>query len=149
MLWDIAFRTPGTEGYVPLFSAGQPFTTRLHSDEPAGQIRRGMLSKDPLDRDRFPGDEKLEVYGKPTGATRWERLGILKRPSVEPVFRRMYRLTLSEDGILRIHDGEPVYRETRDNPGVLKDQPGYVYRTRLEQIERKTDDEKDPYSGMH
>lgn len=149
--WELAVRTPSSSGQDVVFPAGLPFDTVLHPADGTGKAVRGLLCPDRnmLDRGRFPADGKLELVGRLAGTDSWTRLGVLRRPSDEPVFRRRHRLSLSEDGVVRVHEGEPAYWETDGDPSVLKSRPGCVYRVKLEQIERKPDADRDPYSGMH
>ena len=148
LLWDIAASTPNSTGYFAVFRADQVLNTRIHPHEPSGTPavpcsapRESTASGSP------PTESSICTAGRrgePLGEARHDRQAERRTGC-----RKIYRLTLSEDGVIRVHDGEPLYRETRDDPTVLRDKPGHIYRVRLDQDERKTDDERDPYSGLH
>jgi hypothetical protein len=81
-------------------------------------------------------------------AQAWKYIGLLERPGDKPVFDRLYWFTLDEKGILRIHNGRPLYQESSD-PQILKDKPGWVFRAPLSPTKRDTDEDRNPFTGKH
>ncbi|MCS6976939.1 MAG: hypothetical protein NZM31_08035 [Gemmatales bacterium] len=115
------------------------------SNSPAS-ILKGMLSMDYATE--FMPDGTVGVWLRPRGFQAWTYVGLLERPGEKPLFRRRYRFTLDEKGVLRIHNGEPHYQESRD-PACLRNNPGWVFRAPLASTKRETDEERNPFTGKH
>lgn len=107
---------------------------------------RGLLSEGYAEA--FMPDDTLAIYLRPKDAPKWSYVGLIERPGEKPVFPRRYRLTLDEQGVLRIHNGEPLYQESRD-PQCLQNNPGWVFRASLNPTKRETDEERNPFTGKH
>ena len=58
-----------------------------------------------------------------------------------------YRVTLDDQGFLRMHAGELPYRESSDYECLH--QPGFVFRTELELQPHEVTMDRDPFCGMH
>lgn len=154
LLWTIALGsdTPPGETRAPrrvVFEAGQKMKTMAH-DPATGAKLEVMLSTQCAEPDDFRAEEGHLVYvwAQPAAGGKWVPLGRIERPGKDPIFRRYYRLTLDEKGVLRLHSGEPPYWESAD-PQCLVNEPGRVYRRALEPTKRETDEDRDPFTGKH
>jgi hypothetical protein len=78
----------------------------------------------------------------------WLLLGDLARPEGEAIYPREYRVTLDDQGTLRIHAGAVPYR-TVERAEELKTVPGGVLVCELEVLPRKAEENRDPFSGIH
>ncbi len=128
-----------------LFDA-DPTAIQLHDINPTLPPGRAVLSQGTVDE--FTDDLTVVVWGTPPGVAGWVPLGVLHRPGETPMFRRHYRATLDEYGLLRLHNGEPRYLESGD-PRCLAEQPGVVFRTPLTAALRETDEDRNPFTGRH
>jgi len=147
--WSLALgdtRNPN----LGIFDLGQKLNTTIRrQDERSADVSmKGALSKKCLEWDTFMEDGSIQVWGQPRGAKAWYPIGKLERPGTKPVFRRRYRLTLDENGILRLHNGEPAFWESAD-PQCLVNEPGRVFRRDLQTTKRETDEDRNPFTGKH
>jgi hypothetical protein len=63
-------------------------------------------------------------------------------------YPRRYRLTLDEQGVLRVHLGEVPYWKTEDLDD-WKARPGRVLQRELELVEPPARENRDPFCGVH
>jgi hypothetical protein len=82
-----------------------------------------------------------------TNTKKWIRIGALSKPDVTTDYPCQYRVSLDNNGILRMHAGEVSYW-TSNKQESLK-QPGCVYRAELELQPNEVDKERDPFCGIH
>ncbi|MEA5618643.1 molecular chaperone [Cronbergia sp. UHCC 0137] len=82
-----------------------------------------------------------------TNTKKWIRIGELNKPGISTDYPCQYRVTLDDQGMLRMHAGEVPYW-TSNNQECLQ-QEGYVYRTDLELQPNEVDKERDPFCGIH
>jgi hypothetical protein len=82
-----------------------------------------------------------------TNSKKWIRIGALSKPDVTTDYPCQYRVTLDDQGILRMHAGEVPYW-TSQNQEYLKEE-GCVYRAELELQPNEVDKERDPFCGIH
>jgi hypothetical protein len=82
-----------------------------------------------------------------TNTKKWIRIGALSKPDVTTDYPCQYRVTLDNQGILRMHAGEVPYWAS-NNQECLK-QEGCVYRAELELQPNEVDKERDPFCGIH
>lgn len=99
----------------------------------------------------FPqtGQHTFYVYqtDAETNSKKWIRIGALSKPDVTTDYPCQYRVTLDDQGILRMHTGEVPYW-TSQNQECLK-QEGCVYLAELELQPNEVDKERDPFCGIH
>jgi hypothetical protein len=148
LLWTIAVGDAQRPTQV-VFEARQALGTVLLQPVAGGGppvMLKGALSKECAEN--FMPDKTLVVWGRPVAEKAWLVMGRLERPGEEPIFRRRYRLTLDQHGILRIHKGEPAYWESTDPQCLLKE-PGRVLRRDLTPTKRETDEDRNPFTGKH
>ena len=114
------------------------------------QLRKGLISKEPLPS--FPQGGKHTFYAYYPSLAQPELkpiyLGELTPPDGKTKENYLYYVTLDDQGLLRIHEGEVPYW-TSDNPEVLKDREGCVFRVQPEPLREKDDDKRNPFSGIH
>lgn len=108
--------------YRLIFEDGQKTDVHIYSSDGTTSIR-AALSKNCIES--FSVDDTLYVYIKLQGSDGLVCAGQLHRPGEKPLFRRQYRFSLDEKGVLRLHNGEPHYQET-SNFHDLKDKPGWA-----------------------
>jgi hypothetical protein len=117
--------------------------------------RRGAIAALP---DLFDESGRLAVHARPAGGGDWVHVGELRRP-VDPrppqpgqervtEYPRRYRLTLDDQGVLRVHLGEVPYWKTEDLQD-WKDKPGRVLQRDLELVEPPPRENRDPFCGVH
>jgi molecular chaperone DnaK (HSP70) len=82
-----------------------------------------------------------------TNTKKWIRIGSLSKPDVITDYPCQYRVTLDNQGVLRMHAGEVPYWTSKSQE-CLK-QEGCVYRTELELQPNEVDKERDPFCGIH
>ncbi|MEI7685978.1 MAG: hypothetical protein WCL32_13210 [Planctomycetota bacterium] len=141
--WTIHFGGPTAKGPV-LFEAGQTLDAICHAG--ANVTVRMALSKNCASA--FLDDGSLFVWAKHPAIKDDVKLAVVRRPGDRPVFPRRYRFTLDENGILRVHPGEPAYQESKD-ASCLASAPGCVLRRPLTASSRATDDDRNPFNGKH
>ncbi|MDF2387050.1 virulence factor SrfB [Nostoc ellipsosporum NOK] len=99
----------------------------------------------------FPqsGQHTFYIYqtDSETNTKKWIRIGALSKPEVTTDYPCQYRVTLDNQGILRMHAGEVPYW-TSTSLECLK-QEGCVYRAELELQPNEVDKERDPFCGIH
>ncbi|WP_230968357.1 molecular chaperone [Nostoc sp. WHI] len=99
----------------------------------------------------FPqtGQHTFYVYqtDAETNSKKWIRIGALSKPDVTTDYPCQYRVTLDDQGILRMHAGEVPYW-TSINQECLKEE-GCVYLAELELQPNEVDKERDPFCGIH
>jgi len=99
----------------------------------------------------FPqtGQHTFYVYqtDAETNSKKWIRIGALSKPDVTTDYPCQYRVTLDDQGILRMHAGEvPYWRSI--NQECLKEE-GCIYHAELELQPNEVDKERDPFCGIH
>ncbi|WP_373528372.1 molecular chaperone [Nostoc sp.] len=99
----------------------------------------------------FPqtGQHTFYVYqtDAETNSKKWIRIGALSKPDVTTDYPCQYRVTLDDQGILRMHAGEVPYW-TSQNQECLKEE-GCIYHAELELQPNEVDKERDPFCGIH
>ncbi|MEH2239022.1 molecular chaperone [Nostoc sp.] len=99
----------------------------------------------------FPqiGQHTFYVYqtDAETNSKKWIRIGALSKPDVTTDYPCQYRVTLDDQGILRMHAGEVPYW-TSQNQECLKEE-GCIYIAELELQPNEVDKERDPFCGIH
>lgn len=108
----------------------------------------GLISN-PLPPFPKTGQHTFYVYqtDAETQTKKWIRIGALSKPDITTDYPCQYRVTLDNQGILRMHAGEVPYW-TSTNQECLK-QEGCVYLTELELQPNEVDKERDPFCGIH
>lgn len=135
---DIAVKLGQTEEI--LFARGSELVETFHCDD--GATRRGVVSG-PLPSFPVSGRHTLMVrtdFG-------WTTLGEFGRPDTVTEYPCQYRVSLDEQGTLRLHTGEVPYLEMSTVDGL--EEPGCVYRLELELFPTQIDVMRDPFSGIH
>lgn len=145
LLCEIGCGTLQEPSVKTIFKIGMQLSTYLHQEAGKPPLR-GMLSISATKE--FMPDDTLAIWVRYKDAQAWKYIGLLERPGDKPVFDRLYWFTLDERGILRLHNGRPMYQESPD-PQVLKDKPGLVYRAPLSPTKRDTDEDRNPFTGKH
>ncbi|NJN11602.1 MAG: molecular chaperone [Richelia sp. RM1_1_1] len=119
-----------------------------YQDGDVQQQGSGLISK-PLPA--FPQNRRHTFYlyheDTETNNNKWIRIGELEKPPITTDFPCQYRVTLDEQGVLRMHAGEVLYW-TSESEECLK-QEGCVFRAPLQLQESKVDRERDPFCGFH
>jgi hypothetical protein len=112
------------------------------------QPEKGLISN-PLPPFPYTGQHTFYVYQTDTETNRkkWIRIGSLSKPNITTDYPCQYRVTLDNQGILRMHPGEVPYW-TSTSQECLK-QEGCVYRAELELQPNEVDKERDPFCGIH
>ncbi|MEH2297300.1 molecular chaperone [Nostoc sp.] len=99
----------------------------------------------------FPqtGQHTFYVYqtDMETNSKKWIRIGALSKPDVTTDYPCQYRVTLDDQGILRMHAGEVPYWTSKSQE-CLKEE-GCVYLAELELQPNEVDKERDPFCGIH
>ncbi|ODG96374.1 molecular chaperone [Nostoc sp. KVJ20] len=108
----------------------------------------GLISN-PLPPFPQTGQHTFYVYqtDSETNSKKWIRIGALAKPDVTTDYPCQYRVTLDDQGILRMHAGEVPYW-TSNNQECLKEE-GCVYLAELELQPNEVDKERDPFCGIH
>ncbi len=108
----------------------------------------GLISN-PLPPFPQTGQHTFYIYqtDSETNSKKWIRIGALSKPEVTTDYPCQYRVTLDDQGILRMHAGEVPYW-TSNSQECLK-QEGCVYRAELELQPNEVDKERDPFCGIH
>jgi hypothetical protein len=116
---------------------------------------RGVIAALP---DLFDETGKLTVHARKPGEGEWLHVGELKRPvDLKPPlpgqervteYPRRYRLTLDEQGVVRVNLGEVPYWKTEDLDD-WKTRPGRVLQRDLELVEPPPRENRDPFCGAH
>ncbi|MCC5615605.1 molecular chaperone [Nostoc sp. CHAB 5836] len=108
----------------------------------------GLISN-PLPPFPQTGQHTFYVYqtDAETNSKKWIRIGALSKPDITTDYPCQYRVTLDDQGILRMHAGEVPYW-TSQNQECLKEE-GCVYRAELELQPNEVDKERDPFCGIH
>ncbi|BDI15609.1 hypothetical protein ANSO36C_14110 [Nostoc cf. commune SO-36] len=115
-----------------------------------GATQPGMgLISNPLPPFPQTGQHTFYIYqtDAETNSKKWIRIGALSKPDVTTDYPCQYRVTLDDQGILRMHAGEVPYW-TSQNQECLKEE-GCVYRAELELQPNEVDKERDPFCGIH
>ncbi|WP_341524558.1 molecular chaperone [Nostoc sp. UHCC 0302] len=82
-----------------------------------------------------------------TKSKKWLRIGALSKPDVTTDYPCQYRVSIDNQGILRMHAGAVPYW-TSTNQECLKLE-GCVFYAELELQPNEVDKERDPFSGIH
>lgn len=154
--WEVAVGVNEESPHI-VFSSGEELNEVFHYSETGKeQILHGAISKNkdgqPLPLPPFPRGAKHSFYAYyPSLANPILKpipLGVLgfEENKIKENFR--YYLTIDEQGVLRLHEGEVPYW-TSDNPELLKEQEGYVLRIKPNPIQEENSDEQNPFSGTH
>ncbi|WP_242059100.1 MULTISPECIES: molecular chaperone [Nostoc] len=108
----------------------------------------GLISN-PLPPFPQTGQHTFYVYqtDAETNSKKWIRIGALRKPDVTTDYPCQYRVTLDDQGILRMHAGEVPYW-TSNSQECLKEE-GCVYLAELELQPNEVDKERDPFCGIH
>jgi molecular chaperone DnaK (HSP70) len=108
----------------------------------------GLISN-PLPPFPQTGQHTFYIYqtDAETNSKKWIRIGALSKPDVTTDYPCQYRVTLDDQGILRMHAGEVPYW-TSNNQECLKSE-GCVYLAELELQPNEVDKERDPFCGIH
>jgi hypothetical protein len=112
------------------------------------QAGTGLISN-PLPPFPQTGQHTFYIYqtDAETNSKKWIRIGALTKPDITTDYPCQYRVTLDDQGILRMHAGEVPYW-TSQNQECLKEE-GCVYRAELELQPNEVDKERDPFCGIH
>jgi len=108
----------------------------------------GLISN-PLPPFPQTGQHSFYIYqiDAETNSKKWIRIGALSKPDVTTDYPCQYRVTLDDQGILRMHAGEVPYW-TSNSQECLKEE-GCVYLAELELQPNEVDKERDPFCGIH
>ncbi|MEH1930901.1 molecular chaperone [Nostoc sp.] len=108
----------------------------------------GLISN-PLPPFPQTGQHTFYVYqtDAETNSKKWIRIGALSKPDVTTDYPCQYRVTLDDQGILRMHAGEVPYWTSKSQE-CLKEE-GCVYVAELELQPNEVDKERDPFCGIH
>ncbi|MEH2146065.1 molecular chaperone [Nostoc sp.] len=108
----------------------------------------GLISN-PLPPFPQTGQHTFYVYqtDAQTNSKKWIRIGALSKPDVTTDYPCQYRVTLDDQGILRMHAGEVPYWTSKSQE-CLKEE-GCVYLAELELQPNEVDKERDPFCGIH
>lgn len=108
----------------------------------------GLISN-PLPPFPQTGQHTFYIYqtDAESNSKKWIRIGALSKPDVTTDYPCQYRVTLDDQGILRMHAGEIPYW-TSNNQECLKEE-GCVYLAELELQPNEVDKERDPFCGIH
>ncbi|MHC5774160.1 molecular chaperone [Nostoc sp.] len=108
----------------------------------------GLISN-PLPPFPQTGQHTFYVYQTDveTNSKKWIRIGALSKPDVTTDYPCQYRVTLDDQGILRMHAGEVPYWTSKSQE-CLKEE-GCVYLAELELQPNEVDKERDPFCGIH
>ncbi|MEH2135538.1 MAG: molecular chaperone [Nostoc sp.] len=108
----------------------------------------GLISN-PLPPFPQTGQHTFYIYqtDAETNSKKWIRIGALSKPDVTTDYPCQYRVTLDDQGILRMHAGEVPYW-TSNSQECLKEE-GCVYIAELELQPNEVDKERDPFCGIH
>ncbi|MFN6502400.1 MAG: molecular chaperone [Nostoc sp. DedQUE01] len=108
----------------------------------------GLISN-PLPPFPKTGQHTFYIYqiDAETQTKKWIRIGALSKPDITTDYPCQYRVTLDNQGILRMHAGEVPYWIST-NQECLK-QEGCVYLAELELQPNEVDKERDPFCGIH
>jgi hypothetical protein len=136
-----------------LIAADQGLHETFHLD--GDPSTHGLIAPLP---DLFDESGKLMVHARRPGESEWIHVGELKQPvDVRPPlagqervteYPRRYRVTLDENGVLRVHLGEVPYWKTEDLED-WKTRPGRVLQRDLELVEPPPRENRDPFCGVH
>ncbi|MEH1866856.1 MAG: molecular chaperone [Nostoc sp.] len=108
----------------------------------------GLISN-PLPPFPQTGQHTFYIYqtDAQTNSKKWIRIGALSKPDVTTDYPCQYRVTLDDQGILRMHAGEVPYW-TSNSQECLKEE-GCIYIAELELQPNEVDKERDPFCGIH
>ncbi|MEH2359084.1 molecular chaperone [Nostoc sp.] len=108
----------------------------------------GLISN-PLPPFPQTGQHTFYVYQTDveTNSKKWIRIGALSKPDVTTDYPCQYRVTIDDQGILRMHAGEVPYWTSKSQE-CLKEE-GCVYLAELELQPNEVDKERDPFCGIH
>ncbi|RCJ25853.1 molecular chaperone [Nostoc sp. ATCC 53789] len=108
----------------------------------------GLISN-PLPPFPQTGQHTFYIYqtDAETNSKKWIRIGALSKPDVTTDYPCQYRVTLDDQGILRMHAGEVPYW-TSNSQECLKEE-GCIYIAELELQPNEVDKERDPFCGIH
>jgi hypothetical protein len=125
---------------------------KFHYSSDSNQEPGNGLISEPLPKFPESGKHTFYIYdtNSQTKEEKWLRIGELSKPSETTDFPCQYRVTLDDQGILRIHTGEVPYWEldSEDSEECLR-QEGRVFRTGLQLQLNEVDIERDPFCGIH
>ncbi|MDZ8187810.1 MAG: molecular chaperone [Nostoc sp. ChiSLP02] len=139
------------DAYHLVFEVGnsdRSFQEFHYLDDSAAQSGIGLISN-PLPPFPKTGQHTFYIYqtDAETQTKKWIRIGALSKPDITTDYPCQYRVTLDNQGILRMHAGEvPYWRST--NQECLKEE-GCVYIAELELQPNEVDKERDPFCGIH
>jgi hypothetical protein len=150
---DVIHSQTNSRPATVLIAASQDLSETFHFN--GGASSRGVIAALP---DLFDEAGCLTVHARKPGESEWVHVGELKRPvDVKPPlpgqervteYPRRYRLTLDEQGIVRVHLGEAPYWKTEDLDD-WKAHPGRVLQRDLELVEPPPRENRDPFCGAH
>ncbi|WP_265272645.1 molecular chaperone [Nostoc sp. KVJ3] len=108
----------------------------------------GLISN-PLPPFPQTGQHTFYIYqtDAENNSKKWIRIGALSKPDVTTDYPCQYRVTLDDQGILRMHAGEVPYW-TSNSQECLKEE-GCIYIAELELQPNEVDKERDPFCGIH
>jgi hypothetical protein len=145
--WDIAWVDPVSGHETLLFPKGQRLVREFHGGSMGeAMTTKGLVSREAIEH--FPESGRLTLYARYADKGNWQPAGEIDRPNDKPIYRRKYRLTLDQAGIVRIYPGEVPYWMT-STPATLRDQPGIVFKQDLQLSPSDTDNKRDPFCGEH
>ena len=154
--WEIAINVleaatvDNENAYHPVFKADDAQNPKkFHYSNNNAQELNGLISE-PLPDFPESGEHTFYIRGTnpKTKDKVWTWIGQLSKPKITTDLPCQYRVSLDEEGILRIHVGEVPYWELQTQKEYLK-QEGCVFRTKLELQPNEVDIERDPFSGIH
>ncbi len=138
-----------TDAHTVVFAAGKNYSQDLRVfryDNGAMQPQgKGLVTVLPP----FPTSGKHTFYFQfhNPKSNKWELIGELPQPQVKSEYPCRYYVSLSDQGILRVHAFEVSYW-TSTSPECLK-QEGCVFRDTLQPQPNDVKAERDPFSGEH
>ncbi len=149
--WEIAVTTHGRDtapakDRAPdiVLEAGAKLGRIFHYDGSSDTQVRGVISY-PIPN--LAQGKEYGFFARRPGTDQWIRLGMLHPMEDNGEYPLEYRVSLDQNGILRLHAGEVPYWTTESESGLKT--PGRVYTTSLIMQPIKVEAQRDPFSGIH
>lgn len=149
--WEIAVTTHGRDTAPSkdrepniVLESGSRLGRIFHYDGSSDTQVRGVISYP------IPNLNQGKEYGffaRRPGTDQWIRLGMLHPAEDNGEYPLEYRVSLDQNGILRLHAGEVPYWTTESESGLKT--PGRVFTTSLVMQPIKVEAQRDPFSGIH
>lgn len=149
--WDIAVTTHGrdtapSKDRAPdiALEAGSKLGRIFHYDGSSDTQVRGVISC-PIPN--LTQGKEYGFFARRPGSDQWIRLGMLHPVEDGGEYPLECRISLDQNGILRLHSGEVPYWTTESESGLKT--PGRVFTTTLAMQPIKAEAQRDPFSGIH